>query len=120
MRQEFRPGDRVRADFNPERVCFVVPDDPYHLFTASFANGVGPALTLVARPVYPEPGQVAVLLDETDIESIDRIVEALNHQHTRISKAVRPFMWTISPGKGAYALQRIRAILDRAREAIRP
>ena len=70
MTQEFQPGDRVRDDFNPERVCFVVPDEPYHLFTASFANGVGAALTLVARPVYPEPGQVAVLLDADELQAL--------------------------------------------------
>ena len=95
MRQEFRPGDRVRADFNPERVCFVVPDDPYHLFTASFANGVGAAITLVARPVYPEPGQVAVLLDAELLRLLDE-------------------------GKWLLLGARISDIVDDAREASRP
>lgn len=72
---EFLPGDRVRHEGPHGGDLTAVSasegyyiDDPEDV--ASLAGAV-----LVSRPVYPEPGQVAVALSAEDVAAIEHFIE---------------------------------------------
>lgn len=108
--REFRPGDRVRHDNDPigiDEKIVARYDGEGITFTdgsAVLPQGVR-CLTLVSRPVYPEPGRVAVLLDVEDVQAL-KVVDGLLRAGRDIDN-------------DAIVPRRIRAILERARESSR-
>ena len=72
---EFRPGDRVRVrDFSTDPwviglVCEGPPVRPF-VNTQPYGTHRFQETELVLRPVYPEPGQVAVLLDADELQAL--------------------------------------------------
>lgn len=92
--QEFRPGDRVRHNGLNESTALVLGSR-----SLSAPDFCAENLTLVSRPIHPEPGQVAVLLDGVEVATLSAIADNM----------------TVEPIRR----RRLRAILDRAREASR-
>lgn len=93
--QEFRPGDRVRDPGGREIVVGI--DGSQH--DDSWARWMD--CTIVSRPVYPEPGQVAICIDE---------------------RLLREYVAWVDDGGASHGYapsNLLDAILDRAREANR-
>lgn len=109
MRQEFQPGDRVRTgNVLTGSASGIVTDSHSDDPAGSMrVNGVlfeviVSDFTLVSRPVYPEPGQIAVALDADLLDSLP----------------CKRFGQCDCDDDGG--LNDLCAALDRAREASRP
>lgn len=100
-RAPFRPGDK-----------FTFKNGSSIVHTMGSGPGFWPyglrhsALALIARPVYPEPGQVAVVLDAEDREVLALAVEAYRARVGAAQAFTHPNVF------------KLNAILGRAREAI--
>lgn len=81
---EFLPGDRVRQTMMKfdyvQTVTAVDEDRVWVSVGARFdREWVFPdELTLVSRPVYPEPGQVVVALDAEDVAALHAILHSFD------------------------------------------
>lgn len=113
--QVFKPGDRVVTKANAEMMVLDVKPPHGTFGSVVFACSLSVSLvtiydadelTLVSRPVYPEPGQVAVVLDAEDREVLALAVEAYRARVGAAQAFTHPNVF------------KLNAILGRAREAI--